>query len=144
LRQISRKGKNVVPTSAGNIFYEHAKRILDSYRVMENEIYHLVCKMKGPLSIGASATAATYLLPQVFYDFSRIYQEARLNLSVSNTENIINELHHGKIDLGIVPWSRSRQSRMTRSSSDFKNTPTDLLNINPSRALKKDNFLFLI
>jgi DNA-binding transcriptional LysR family regulator len=69
---------------------------------MENDIYQLVCKIKGPLSIGASATAATYLLPQVFYDFSRIYQEARLNLSVSNTEDIINELHQGKIDLGIV------------------------------------------
>ena len=102
VRLLSRKGKNVVPTSAGNIFYEHAKRILDSYRIMENDIYQLVCKIKGPLSIGASATAATYLLPQVFYDFSRIYQEARLNLSVSNTEDIINELHQGKIDLGIV------------------------------------------
>jgi DNA-binding transcriptional LysR family regulator len=102
MRLLSRKGKTVMPTSAGNIFYDHAKRILDAYRVMENDMYCLVSKIKGALSIGASATAATYLLPQVFYDFSRIYSEVRLHLSVSNTENVINELYQGKIDVGIV------------------------------------------
>jgi DNA-binding transcriptional LysR family regulator len=102
MRLLIRRGKDVLPTSAGSVFYEHAKRILDAYKAMEDDIYRLVSKIKGTLSIGASATAATYLLPQVFYDFSRSYSEARLHLSVSNTEKVINELHQGKIDLGII------------------------------------------
>ena len=102
MRLLLRKGKNVLPTSAGSVFYEHAKRILGSYRAMEDDLYHLVNKIKGTLSIGASATAATYLLPQVFYDFSRSYSEARLHLSISNTEKVIHELHQGRIDLGII------------------------------------------
>jgi LysR family transcriptional regulator, transcriptional activator of the cysJI operon len=101
-RLLIRRGKNVVPTSAGSVFYEHAKRILGAYKEMEDDLYHLVSKIKGTLSIGASAAAATYLLPQVFYDFSRSYSEARLQLSISNTDKIIHELHQGKIDLGII------------------------------------------
>ncbi len=99
---IRRGGKKVIPTSAGRILYEHAKSVLSAYRVMESDMHHLVGKIKGVLSIGASATAATYLLPQVFYNFSRTYPEARLNLSVSNTESVMAELYQGKIDLGMI------------------------------------------
>ncbi len=105
MRLLIRKGKNVLPTPAGRVFYEHAKRILGAYKAMEDDMYHLVSKIKGTLSIGASATAATYLLPQVFYDFSRMYSDARLHLSVSNTENVIHKLHRGEIDLGIIEGS---------------------------------------
>jgi DNA-binding transcriptional LysR family regulator len=105
VKLLNRSGKTITPTSAGKAFYEHARMILGAYKNMEDDVYTLVNKIRGTLSIGASATAATYLLPQVFYDFSRTYPEARLNLSVSNTENVINELHQGKIDLGIVEGS---------------------------------------
>jgi len=102
MQLLIRKGKNVLPTPAGSVFYEHAKRILDAYKSMEDDIYRLASKIRGTLSIGASATAATYLLPQVFYEFSRSYSEARLQLTVSSTEKVIHELHQGKIDLGII------------------------------------------
>jgi DNA-binding transcriptional LysR family regulator len=102
VRLLSRKGKNVIPTPAGRIFYEHAKQILEDYKIMGNNIYNLVKKVKGTLYLGASTTVATYLLPQVFYDFSKTYPETQINLSVSNTEKVINELHQRKIDIGIV------------------------------------------
>jgi DNA-binding transcriptional LysR family regulator len=102
VRLFSRKGKNIIPTPAGRLIYEHAKRILEGYKTMEDSIYNLIKKTKGPLYIGASTTVATYLLPQVFYDFSKTYPEAQIHLSVSNTEKIINELHQRKIDIGIV------------------------------------------
>jgi len=102
VKLLNRSGKKVMPTPAGRLFYEYAKRILDQYRTMEKDIYNLVKKIKGPLYLGASSTVATYLLPQVFYDFSRSYPEVQINLSVSNKEKIINELHEGRIDIGVV------------------------------------------
>ena len=102
VKLLNRSGKTVTPTPAGRLLYDHAKKILDDYKVMENGIYNLVKKVKGLLYIGATTTVATYLLPQVFYDFSKNYPEVQLNLSVSNTEKIINELQQGKIDIGIV------------------------------------------
>jgi len=109
VRLLVRRGKSVVPTSAGRILYDHAKRILAAYGVMEREMHHVMGTIKGVLSIGASSTAATYLLPQVFYDFSRTYPEVSLNLSVSNAESVMAELHEGKIELGIMEGSESQR-----------------------------------
>lgn len=102
VRLLNRSGKNIIPTPAGRLFYDHAKRILEQYRTMENSIYTLVNTIKGTLCVGASATVASYLLPQVFYSFSKSYPEVQIELSVSNTEKTIDNLHEGKIDIGIV------------------------------------------
>ncbi len=99
---LNRSGKTITPTSAGKILYDHAKKILEGYKSLENDIYNVVKKIKGPLYLGASTTVAKYLLPQVFYDFSRNYPEAQLNLSVSGPEKVVSELQQGKIDIGIV------------------------------------------
>ena len=104
---LNRSGKTVTPTSTGKILYEHARKILDDYKIMENDVYDAVKRIKGPLYLGASATVARYLLPQVLYDFSKNYPEAQINLSVSSTENIMCELHEGKIDIGIAEGSTS-------------------------------------
>jgi LysR family transcriptional regulator, transcriptional activator of the cysJI operon len=105
MKLLSRKGKTVMPTPAGMTLYKHAQQILIQYKNMENDLYAIVHKIRGPLNIGASATPAKYLLPQVFYDFSKKYHEVQVNLSVSNTEKIIDELLQGEIDIGIVEGS---------------------------------------
>jgi LysR family transcriptional regulator, transcriptional activator of the cysJI operon len=99
---LNRKGKNVIPTPAGKIFYEHAKQILKQYKNLESDVYAIVQKVKGSLSIGASVTAATYLLPQVIYNFTKSYPEVQIELSVFNTERIMSGLIKGQIDIGIV------------------------------------------
>ena len=102
VKLLNRKGKPNLLTPVGRVFYKQAKLILAQYKAMEDELYSVLNKVKGPLLIGASPTIATYLLPQVFYDFSRQYPEVHMHLSVSNTGKIINELSEGSIDIGIV------------------------------------------
>jgi DNA-binding transcriptional LysR family regulator len=102
VKLLRRDSKSIALTPAGRVFYEHSKRILDQYKEMENGIYALTKKVKGPLHIGATPTAADYLLPQVFYDFSRKYPDVRIELAVSNTEKKISDVLKGEIDMGIV------------------------------------------
>jgi DNA-binding transcriptional LysR family regulator len=102
VKLLTREAKAVTPTPAGRLFYDYAKEILDLYKKMENDVYGLVHKVKGPLAIGASPTVATYFLPQVFYSFSKTYPEVQIKVSVSNTESVINSLCEGIIDIGIV------------------------------------------
>ncbi len=102
VKLLNRSGKTVTPTPAGRLFYCNAKKILNQYRTMEDSIYTLINKVKGTLCIGASTTVASYLLPQVFYGFSRSYPEVRIDLTVSSTEKIINCLHEGIIESAIV------------------------------------------
>jgi DNA-binding transcriptional LysR family regulator len=102
VKLLNRSGKTVIPTPAGRLFYRNAKKILDQYRTMEDSIYTLINKVKGTLCIGASTTVAMYLLPRVFYSFSRSYPDVRIDLSVSSTEKIINCLYEGSIESAIV------------------------------------------
>jgi DNA-binding transcriptional LysR family regulator len=108
IKLLSRQGKAVIATPAGKIFYEQARQILEQYKRMEQDIYSLMQMIKGPLSVGASTTAATYLLPQVFYNFSRAYPEVQIKLSVSNAEMISGDLFEGKIDIGVIEGKKNR------------------------------------
>ncbi|VAX28444.1 hypothetical protein MNBD_NITROSPIRAE03-1223 [hydrothermal vent metagenome] len=99
---INRHPKTISLTPAGKVFYKHAKCILNLYRSMEDDVYTTVGKVKGALHIGASPTVATYLLSQVFYAFLKKYPEVGIEVSVSNTEKIIDILNEGAIDIGMV------------------------------------------
>lgn len=102
VKLLHRHGKITVPTPAGRLFYSHSRQILDHYKKMENDVYTLARKVKGTLYLGASTTAATYLLPQVFYAFYKNNPEVGIELSVANTEQVIERLFESKIDMGIV------------------------------------------
>jgi DNA-binding transcriptional LysR family regulator len=102
VKLLNRSGRKVIPTPAGWVFYKQAKKILEAYKTLGDDINKLIKEIKGPLNLGASTIVAKYLLPQVIYDFSKRFPEVQIDLSVSNTEAIINELLQGNIDLGIV------------------------------------------
>ena len=101
-RLFTRKAKTVLPTSMGKLFYEHACKILEQYKRMDNELNAAANLIKGTLLIGSSTTVASYLLPQVFYNFSKKYPDIMIELTVSNREKIINDLLEGKVEFGIV------------------------------------------
>ena len=102
VRLFTRKGKNVLPTSIGRLFYGHAVKILAYYKEMENTLNAAANLVKGPLLIGASTTVASYVLPQLLYSFSRKYPDIQIELTVSNREKTVDDLLEGKIELGIV------------------------------------------
>ncbi len=102
VKLLNRQGKTVLPTASGRLFYAHAKKVLDQYRSMEDAVFSSLNAIKGTLSIGATTTVSTYLLPELFYSFSKTYPEVSIELAVSNTDAIIKGMMEGTIELGIV------------------------------------------
>ena len=105
VRLLTRQGKTVTPTSMGRLFYEHARRILDQYGKLDNALNTAAGLIKGPLHLGAGATVSSYLLPQVFYSFSREYPEIQIELSVSSEDRIVSALLDGMVEFGIIQGS---------------------------------------
>jgi len=99
---LHRKGKAVVPTAEGRLFYEHAQKILAEYSLMEQSIGLSSAASKSVLRLGASRTPAVHLLPQVIYDFSKAHPGIKLDLSACKTASVLRDLRDGKIDIGIV------------------------------------------
>lgn len=110
VKLLNRLGKTVSPTPSGRLFYAHSKKILEQYKAMENAVYSAVNIIRGSLCLGATTTISTYLLPQVFYSFSRKHPDVSIELAVSNTEKIIEDLQEGKIEIGIVEGSMNNPS----------------------------------
>ncbi len=102
VKLLHREGKAVVPTLEGRLFYEQAKKILEEYAKIEQDIIAATGAAKALLRLGANAIPALYLLPQVIYNFSKAHSGIRIDLSVSGTESILRDLHDKRIDLGIM------------------------------------------
>jgi DNA-binding transcriptional LysR family regulator len=60
----------------------------------------------GPLRLGASTTAAAYVLPPHLAAFARRHPATRLHLEVGNTEQVQAWLGEGRVDLGMVEGLR--------------------------------------
>lgn len=82
-------------TEAGRILHEHATRLFALEREAEAAIRDLVDARQGRLSLGASNTIGTYVLPRVLAILRRERPKVRISLFVGNTEQVA----HGVLDL---------------------------------------------
>jgi DNA-binding transcriptional LysR family regulator len=89
-------------TAAGELLLRHAERIYAAERAAESELAELNGLRMGRLSIGASTTIGSYLIPSVFGAFQRAHPEVRLELEIANTAAIQALVSDGRIDLGLT------------------------------------------
>jgi LysR family transcriptional regulator, transcriptional activator of the cysJI operon len=101
VKLLHRKGKIIAPTTAGSIFYDHAKQLLDGYVRMGRDISSAVRSARGALRLGLSRTAAA-LLSQTLSDFLTERPEMRIDLTITGTDGVLRNLREGRIDLGIA------------------------------------------
>lgn len=98
----SRSYNGVRLTKAGQMLLRHAENILKGYGEMKYEMSLLANTVKGNLRIGASTTAAQYLLPGILAAFIERLDSVSVSMKSGNSETIERWLDKGEIDLGIV------------------------------------------
>jgi DNA-binding transcriptional LysR family regulator len=89
-------------TAAGQLLLGHAERIFAAERAAEAELGELVGLRGGRLSIGASTTIGSYLLPSVLGAFHRAHPAVTLELEIANTTLIQAMVADGRTDLGLT------------------------------------------
>lgn len=101
-RLIDRLPKEALPTKAGQLLYNHARRILSLFEETETALAEFQGKMKGRLAIGGSTIPGGYILPKIVGAFSGHYPDVSISLSIGDTEKIINDTLSHDLELGIV------------------------------------------
>jgi DNA-binding transcriptional LysR family regulator len=101
-RLIDRLSKEAVPTKAGELLYGYAKRMLALRDETETALAEFKGKIRGRLVIGGSTIPGTYLMPQLIGDFKKRYPDVIVSLRIGDTENIIEGILTGNLELGIV------------------------------------------
>ncbi len=114
-----RSGAKISLTAAGEILLHHAEQIFDIYRNLEFEINSLSQRTSGKLRLGASTTAAQYILPPILAAFHRKFHNIEVTLTTKNTEEIEHALQQKEIDLGVIEgFSKNAAIKYTEFLND--------------------------
>ncbi|WP_077298421.1 selenium metabolism-associated LysR family transcriptional regulator [Virgibacillus pantothenticus] len=101
----SRKSLKLSPTGA--ILYERAKQIIRIYEQTKRDILEQQQIVKGCLKIGASFTIGEYILPDLLVDVHAAYPELELEVVIGNTEEIVQQVKHFQVDIGLIEGQTS-------------------------------------
>jgi len=101
-RLLDRLGKITEPTKAGDILYQHAKKILSLKDQAETAMHDFLGRAKGSLVIGGSTIPSGYILPRIIGPFSKEFPDIHIELFSGDTSQIIEEIKKGRIEVGIV------------------------------------------
>jgi len=101
-RLINRRSNKIFLTENGKIFLQYSERILALCEESCRALIDLKNGDRGNLTIGASQTIGTYLMPQIVSLFAQNYPQINLKLQINSTPIIINSILKQKIDLAVV------------------------------------------
>lgn len=101
-RLIDRLSKEAVPTKAGEILYDYARRLISLRDEAESALSEFQGRIKGRLVIGGSTIPGNYILPRIIGAFITNYSEVTISLVLGDTDKIINDTLAGMLEFGIV------------------------------------------
>jgi len=114
-----RSGSRITLTRAGEILLHHSEQIFEIYRNIEFEISNLAQRNGGKLRLGASTTAAQYILPPILAAFHQKFHGIEVTLTIKNSEEIEQALQHKEIDLGVIEgYSKNAAIKYTEFLKD--------------------------
>jgi DNA-binding transcriptional LysR family regulator len=102
LTLFDRQPRGVSLTEGGERLRQYAQRIFSLEQAAERDLRSFASLAGGELRLGASATLGTYLLPTLINRFRASYPDIFVELLVSNTQVVTDQLDDASISLGFV------------------------------------------
>ncbi len=96
-----RLGRRAVPTEAGEMFIERARRILSEVDNVSSEIRDNP-RLNRSISVGAIPTVAPYILPGLIKRCQKQLPNLRINTSESFRTDLLRDVAKGALDMAIV------------------------------------------
>ncbi|MDK2808235.1 MAG: hypothetical protein PWP24_970 [Clostridiales bacterium] len=101
-----RMNRRLFVTESGRQFYSKALHIIDTFKIMEAELYNW--EKEGSLRIGASITIGNAVLPEIICKFQTVYPNIRLQVTISNGESLQNKLLDNQLDFAFLEGTVSK------------------------------------
>ena len=97
-----RSANPVQPTLLGYQVVAHARLILEEVTNLETLVSSHSDSMDGIFSVGVIPTLSPYLLPRFLQGFARRFPDTQLRFREMRSEEIIDELRKGSLDIGLL------------------------------------------
>jgi LysR family transcriptional regulator, hydrogen peroxide-inducible genes activator len=102
VRIFQRKEKPVLPTEVGKQIIAQARIIVQDTKHIQDIVHAHVGEIKGELKMGILPTLAPYLCPLFLQKFVRTYKQVRVTIKELLTDEILDGLKKGKVDVGVL------------------------------------------
>ncbi|MGB8344382.1 MAG: LysR family transcriptional regulator [Ktedonobacteraceae bacterium] len=102
-------GQKIYLTEAGKLLYDYADRIFALSAEAESALGEMQQLERGRLTLGASTTIGTYLLPELLGRYKEQYPGIDLVVEIGNTEEIQQKLLVHRLEVGLVEGSVTHQ-----------------------------------
>ena len=99
---INRENNKISLTENGKVFLQYSERILALCEESCRALIDLKNGDRGNLTVGASQTIGTYLMPRVLALFAQNYPQIDLKVQVNSTRLIANDVLNREIDIAVV------------------------------------------
>ena len=99
---IIRSTKEIYPTEAGKRLYAYSNEIINTLERAERDIKSMQTEVSGKLSVAASTVPSQYIIPKIFSDMSRKYENLTFSLTQADSREVIGMIENFDVELGIV------------------------------------------
>lgn len=99
---INRENNIVSLTEAGKLFLQYSERILALCEESCRALNDLKSGDRGNLTVGASQTIGTYLMPRVLALFAQNHPQINIKVNVDSTRKIAKRVLEGDINIAVV------------------------------------------
>jgi DNA-binding transcriptional LysR family regulator len=101
--QLLHRGKRgVSPTRAGEVFLEHARRVLEEVEQLQKGIQPFSKGVRGHVRLFANTAAICEFLPAVLGRFFRIHSAITVDLQERLSAEIVRAVREGLADIGVI------------------------------------------
>lgn len=97
-----RTKQGIIPTEEGDLFYAHARNLLDSWREVGSQISASRTELHGRFRVGCHTAVGAYTLPRFFENLSREAPEIEIDLIHDFSRKITEQVISYEIELGFV------------------------------------------
>ena len=102
IKLLNRKNNTVYLTEGGKVFLQYSERILALCEESCRALNDVKNGDRGNLTVGASQTIGTYLMPRVIALFAQNYPQINIKVQVDSTRMIAKSVVNKEIDIAVV------------------------------------------
>ena len=106
-----RSHAGMVLTAAGRAFLPHADRAIEAIQSGKSIVRELEHGVTGELALAVAPAVSAYVLPEILVRFTERHPEVRLLVRTGHSEEIVDQVVRGEVELGIVRELRDARVR---------------------------------
>jgi DNA-binding transcriptional LysR family regulator len=106
-----RSHSGMVLTPAGRAFLPHAERAMEAVRSGHSIVRELEHGVIGELALAVAPAVSAYVLPEILVRFTERHPDVRLLVRTGHSEEIVDLVTRGQVELGIIRQLRDARVR---------------------------------